>query len=159
MKLPAKIFNRYTQGQMQYAFSIENSTLGIQFFVMVGLVYVAHIPTQLLGLSLLNFTSTEIICSRTPKPGNGTKSSNSVAVDSLVVVTCSSGYVLTGNSHLQCLTSGQWNGTLGTCSGTDQFVVITAKVLGCEHPTPISQTKVFVRFLLTVLPPCLNSCR
>ena len=67
---------------------------------------------------LLNFLCAGIKCPFIPTPVNGTKSSEEVFVDSLVVLRCERGYEPMNNTTLLCEENGQWNGTAKDCSGT-----------------------------------------
>ena len=57
-------------------------------------------------------------CSDPMSPANGNVSYTSLSVNSSVYFTCNTGYTLTGNTNITCLTNTQWSNVIPTCTIT-----------------------------------------
>ena len=85
-------------------------------------------------ISVVYFTQTEIFCSESPAPQNGTMSiatasnENRYSLGSVARYSCNTGFALVGQTTRVCedtnggiVTTGTWSGSLPTCEGTAEL--------------------------------------
>ena len=62
----------------------------------------------------------EITCPLFDLPQNGSASTDSVLVETVVIFQCNAGYELSADSALKCNSSGEWNQTSPDCLGKQE---------------------------------------
>ncbi|XP_023240669.1 CUB and sushi domain-containing protein 1-like [Centruroides sculpturatus] len=65
----------------------------------------------------LEYSAVESSCPDPGSPANGEVVAYGLTVGSIISFRCSSGYVLVGESHAECLSSGHWSAARPTCEG------------------------------------------
>ena len=62
---------------------------------------------------MFHFTSSD--CPVLTPPNDGSISTTAVIPGTLVIVSCDSDFILSGDSVLECQTDGSWNSSVGMC--------------------------------------------